>query len=381
MKILQNVFFALTLFTTISLARAQQDSAPVTVPFHNLEVSGTGVKTIGRNYGEYSCGTVNSLHFPQVEHTFLLRNVGDSPIVIDHLEPTCGCSSPQEDSNNPTSALAPGKTLSVRFILQTATLLPGGFGKYIYVFIRGDGIPAACLGMVGEIQSVITFDPHSISFGAVTAGQSKTLLLHAQIDKALIQNGIPPPLRSSNPDIKIIPVESPMKGKFTEDVQRSYEITLLKHAQLGRVGGYLCFTAGDSRQPLPEMAPEAMAGAAIAGQVVYLTGMVKGKLSAYPPVIIFGSLKQGMQEKITASIHAVDPTLIHGLRITSSSPYVMAVLAHSGNADSTLHVTITGKAPAGGLAESVTVLSSDGERLVIKIYGSILKNAGIHGSE
>jgi hypothetical protein len=90
---------------------------------------------------------------PQAEHVFTFKNTGKSPLIIQNVSASCGCTTP-EWSKEP---IAPGKSgkITVRYntqgrvgpidkavYIQSNALLPEGKGDRYELKIKGNVVPA-----------------------------------------------------------------------------------------------------------------------------------------------------------------------------------------------------------------------------------------------
>ena len=67
--------------------------------------------------------------------TFLFNNTGETPLIINDVKTSCGCTVP-EWTKKPVK---PGKTGEIRIVYDTSH--PGAFNKTITVFYNGDKSP------------------------------------------------------------------------------------------------------------------------------------------------------------------------------------------------------------------------------------------------
>ena len=143
-----------------------------------------------------------------------------------------------------------------------------------------------------------------------------------------------------------------------------YHVSLSPTAALGRITAHLAVVGKDPSLDDP-------------GASAIVTGEVRGRISATPEVIAFGSVTQGTarQQQVLLSVPA---ELVAGLSVETSSPELTATLvpqrtAARGNPDLVVvTVTLAEGTPAGPVEGTVIVHDSDGERLVMPVYGVVL---------
>ena len=86
---------------------------------------------------------------------FTLKNISDKTIKITHVESTCPClelAAPIQDKT-----LAPQAELPVHFTINTTHLGYGRFDRVLMVAV--DGFPVVKMGVLGEVQQSIDYDP------------------------------------------------------------------------------------------------------------------------------------------------------------------------------------------------------------------------------
>ncbi|SMD44108.1 Protein of unknown function [Aquiflexum balticum DSM 16537] len=95
------LLMAVTLFTFA--AYAQEKAGPV-IEFQEKSI----------DFGDITQGD-------KVEHTFVFKNTGDTPLLIQNVAVTCGCTAP----NWPKEPIAPGTTGELKVVFNSA----GKMGK------------------------------------------------------------------------------------------------------------------------------------------------------------------------------------------------------------------------------------------------------------
>lgn len=96
--------------------------------------------------------------FSKVEHTFRLRNAADSPVTIDRVLTTCGCTAAKLDQKT----LAPGESVSLN---AEASLRgrKGPFEKHVYVLAKGDTQNKLRLTIKGEVVERVRIVPPTVN--------------------------------------------------------------------------------------------------------------------------------------------------------------------------------------------------------------------------
>lgn len=113
----------------------------------------------------YNFGSVDETE--EVEHDFILRNIGDEPVIIQKIDSSCGC----------TTTRLGGKVLQpgISTVLTAKINLRGRRGsqnKHIYVQSNDPKQPQLVLKMVGNVTSQIDIFPRRIDFMDIKPDQS-----------------------------------------------------------------------------------------------------------------------------------------------------------------------------------------------------------------
>lgn len=152
------------------------------VPVH---ADGGGEPRLVCDEPAYNFGTVQNRD--SIEHTFLLRNEGDSDLVIKRVHTSCGCTTTKLIQNN----IPPGgeAELVARFSLKGRR---GKQHKNIYVHSNDPNSPRYRLELAGEILNDIEVRPNTIFFGHVTDDSvvEKTVHILSNTDKPFHITGI-----------------------------------------------------------------------------------------------------------------------------------------------------------------------------------------------
>lgn len=121
---------------------------------------------------EHDFGTVP--RGAKVRHTFVLRNSTQEPLTILNVRASCGCTTGQASA----SLVQPGQTANVvaemdtrNFIGRKETTL------FVSMITAGGREGEARLGCASTILSDVVLNPGTIDFGAVTRGQTPSLVL------------------------------------------------------------------------------------------------------------------------------------------------------------------------------------------------------------
>ncbi|MBV9864582.1 MAG: DUF1573 domain-containing protein [Abitibacteriaceae bacterium] len=376
------------------IAQVQAAVAKLTV------VATDGVKAEEPSVGVLDKGIVDLLDAKSIEHDFILRNDTKAPITIDRLQPTCGCTSVLlGEGNDLPKTLAPGEQAKVHVSVDI-TRFHGPIHKAVQVYGADGGPTIATLQINADITDPVAFSVTQIDFGHIQSGTSRTVPLAIILSPHLVAKGITPKLVSSNPDVQVTPIainKTLGSGNSTTAAsgtmaqrQQFYNVTVSAKAPLGPLTGTIALA------PLPNTpAPAApLTGPSDAGSgwqiaSVPLVGEVDGKLTATPHMVFFGTAKDAKQQVVLSS---ATPQILKNLKITPSSPWVIAHLVTAATAKSTkaattsdistngaktspataiLELSLSPRTPLGSLNTQVIITTSEGERLNLPVAAYI----------
>ncbi|MCB1071068.1 MAG: DUF1573 domain-containing protein [Verrucomicrobia bacterium] len=136
-----------------------------------------------------------------VEHTFVVRNDGDTTLVIERVRPTCGCTV----ANISNKELKPGDTSEI----STRLNLPGRTGKQnktLIVYSNDPQNPEYRLTLTGEMTTAIKVEPTRHFFGQVQPGQKISLdvTLEATSDQNFSITGIEGSVPDITADVEVL---------------------------------------------------------------------------------------------------------------------------------------------------------------------------------
>lgn len=116
----------------------------------------------------YSFGTI--LQGKKVEHTFVLKNGGDAPLLIKQVRPSCGCTA----ANVSSTTIQPGKKGEIRTSFNSTNFY-GSLTKSIVVETNDPKTPAYNLSLNGTIIEEIEVNPKQLNFGRMKVNTAKTM--------------------------------------------------------------------------------------------------------------------------------------------------------------------------------------------------------------
>lgn len=121
-------------------------------------VAGKGVTLQASNIAEASLGTVNPAETPSADFTFTLRNTNPHPIVIDRIQPSCGCTTANATINGKQVAagqemppLNPASQVIIQVHINLMGQAAGNLFKFVAVYTKDVPQPAAMLQIHGNL--------------------------------------------------------------------------------------------------------------------------------------------------------------------------------------------------------------------------------------
>jgi len=371
------------------------------------------VKTITSNYGRYDFGLTLQLENRYVEQTFLLWNDSKSPLEKLRLKYSHPASlqamlvlksgkglAPQPlGSDLSLPSMPPNAELAIRVKLDLSKVPSGPILERVIVESQGQPHPVALMELTGEQVPLVTFQPASLDFGQLSAGQSSTRIVTVQIHPRLAPAGSVPKLICTQPDVRIeaIPLDPGAKRKspvFTEDQKKaglySFRLTLPADASIGTISGtvsvaYISPPPPSNKKTEPPLSSSVVTEA-LHSAILSLTGRIEGDLTVAPDTISFGSVVQGKQEIQQVTLRPKDVTILKNIKINSPCAWLSARLTlptgvppagiqvgGSGiEQNPILEVLLRPEAPAGRLQSQLTLTLSNGQRLVLPVSALVI---------
>ena len=346
------VFFALSpIFVACGSPHAgSPSSAPdsETVKQSSAPPTGTSIRP-NTVFSEASFDFGEVVSGAMVEHEFVLRNQGSTPIVIENVSMT----TPLLVTQMPHD-VAPGAEGKIHFKLDTANL-QGKFDGTILVSLNDPALPQARLAFAGMVIPPIEISPRPAFFVAGQRGQGNSALIEIVNREAL-------PLR-------IEKIEHPA-GRFTtklETVQpgQRYRLTLaLKpNGPGGRAADTILIRTSSKRMPVLSV-----------GANTYLYERVH----AFPEVVDFGTLRAGDAGRtpVVLMIHQEGGTDFK-VQLSSDVPGLSLKSERGSKGDQyQAEVSLSlQRIPLGLIKGSIFINTNDAEfpRIIVPVSGQIVE--------
>jgi len=160
---MKKTVFSIALGITLSAAAFAQGS-----PQETAEPSSTMGPKIFVEETEYNFGTVDNQS--SIEHTFVIKNVGDETLEISKARPACGCTVAKMTEKS----VPPGgeSLLTAKLSLRGRK---GHQSKAITIYSNDPDNSQYRLLLVGDVHQAIQVKPDRLIFGQMAPGQEVTL--------------------------------------------------------------------------------------------------------------------------------------------------------------------------------------------------------------
>lgn len=109
-------------------------------------------------------------HGTKVDHVFVLKNTGDSPLDVGKVSTSCGCTVVDVSDRN----IKPGNNAEIRATFNS-TNFSGSVSKQIMVQTNDPKTPVYTLVMKGTVVEEIEASPKQLNLGEINAGKTKTV--------------------------------------------------------------------------------------------------------------------------------------------------------------------------------------------------------------
>ena len=322
----------------------------------------------------YQFGTIQALRVAPIEHTFILRNNNPTPVFLDRLQPSCGCTTAVAGAAKTERGILPGKTLQVHVSIDPGHLSAGPITKTVWVYIKGQSDAAATLQMIGTMRAAVTFSPTFLDFGRVDRGSTPFRLLTMTLDPQLAV--VTAPLLSlSSQDIKISQEpELTAKAAKAKRTVFTYRLTLTPTAHLGEMNGLIALAPPSDGSALIH---------ALQAVSVPIMGEVVGELSASPSAVVFGTVTQGQAATLHILLTATSADALHNLSVRSLTPSISVGLTGTPirqqngatlpltSLQRVLDVTAEPALSVGSLQTQVIVTTGHHQELVLPVFVSV----------
>ena len=137
---------------SISVTRKGLIIGLLTLPFSLISAPMLAVDS-----ADYDVGGIYQHDTKSVNHTFQIKNIGDSTLIIKDVKASCGCTSVGHDS-----IIQPGKTGNVSQEINLQNMHSGTFRKYVTIFSNAKNNPEIKISLGGTLKTVIELSKQEI---------------------------------------------------------------------------------------------------------------------------------------------------------------------------------------------------------------------------
>lgn len=304
----------------------------------------------------YDFGRITTLDTVPLEHTFVVRQIGQRPITLEKIRTSCPCTRAWiEGVVSLPTVLAPNQEFGVHVAVDPMQLPTGAISRAVFLFTRGQAAPAVQLVMQGTLDPAAIFSPAVTDFGRITNPQATVpMAVVVTLDPRLLRSGRPPRLVSSDPNVRVIPQDelvSPAQNRAAgreAGNRRTYWVLLSPNHPAGLLNETLSI--------VPELGNAFGRDGPSFGAAV-IVGEIIGPLSASPEALILSGPTTSQETKRLIRVTCTAPALLKGLAVTCSSSFITAhvmaktadALANTGSEGRTIEVVISPRTPVGTL--------------------------------
>jgi hypothetical protein len=171
-----------------------------------------------------------------VQHRFEIANVGDHPLDIYAVKPSCGCTA----SLISDRTVWPGKTGTVEVTLDTSGL-SGRQSKAVRLQTSDPAVSDVALTVYGEVVADVTVEPRHVYLGRLAPGEVATSVVRVVVHRQDVQiTGVA--TESGQLDVATAPLDPPQQGL-------RLLVTPRTNGEQGRFSDRLVVRTTSSRQP------------------------------------------------------------------------------------------------------------------------------------
>lgn len=122
-----------------------------------FQINSSATPVISVDKIDADAGAVYENEKTSVQHTFIVKNKGNSPLKIRKVKASCGCTAVGFDS-----LILPGKEGKVTQEINLHGIRPGNFRKHITVFSNSPKDSILSLSLSGTIKAYVSVEPEYV---------------------------------------------------------------------------------------------------------------------------------------------------------------------------------------------------------------------------
>ena len=283
----------------------------------------------------------------RIDHTFVLRNVGDATLRIDNVKSSCGCTVAVVSDRD----VPPGREGRVTVSLDTARMV-GTKRKTITVSSNEPAAPSIGLTLTGQVLADVVVTPNPLYLGRLRRGQSSR-------HEVVVTSGRPGEV------FQVVAVEHANPALHarleprTDAPGQRIVVELDKDMPLGRISEQLTLRTTSPREPVVTLP---------------VFGSVEGDVAVLPPQVTFGVARAGDAPERALLIRNRGSRPLTVTRITVRPPQVTYKLREVDDGyEYRLTLTLDDDTPAGKVEGAVEIFTNhpDESRIVVPLYAIV----------
>lgn len=252
----------------------------------------------------YDFGTVHE--GAKVEANFVVKNLGEGPLIIEKLVAGCGCTA----STATKGAILPGKQGKINLTFDTSGF-SGEKLKSVRVYTNDPDAPTSMVSIQGVVEVDLKVDPPRVFFGDVSKG-----LEHKQEVTLSIRQGAALRLgeiKIASPFLSIDSTPNAQEKEAATGFNKKLSVKLSPEAPIGEFRDRIVIALSNTKRQninIPVFAN------------------IQGPLELEPESIAFGVVEQAKKTKLTRKLKLINKSkeALKILKITSNSPAISASL-------------------------------------------------------
>lgn len=184
---------------------------------------------------DFSFGTISQ--GKKVNHVFAIRNSGDTPLTIQRVRPSCGCTA----ANASSPVIQPGKSGEIKITFDS-TNFSGKVSKTVFLDTNDPKSPAVTLTLTGSITEEIQIAPRQLNLGQTKIGTPKEVTISVT--------------NRGNKPLKLVSAKSPIsqvvarirKDQLKPGESGIIDVTVTPRAEDRMLSGYLFITTDNPQK-------------------------------------------------------------------------------------------------------------------------------------
>ena len=245
---------------------------------------------IGFDSSVYEFGTVTE--GAKVQHDFIVKNLGNSPLAIQRVVPSCGCTTTSAN----TDRISPGGDGKISVQVDTAGF-SGDKIKTVQVYSNDLDNPVSTLTIKGTIEREVGLSPAQVFFGELNKGQISAI---SQDVKITVKAGSALAVKDVKSFSKYISVDD----KGGSDKERTVTIRIKPDAPVGEIRDRIMVNIAGRQEAIN----------------IPVYAAVKGPVKLTPPMLSFGVIDGDQPIKRTVKLEnfSDEPFSIKDIKSDSS---------------------------------------------------------------